>query len=417
MKLTRVIIYSAVAFGLFLGIMIAQNSTTEVMAAGGIVADPKGTAPDRYVYYPGTEPLGVDEIRLIACGTGMPSARRSQAATCFLVELGDGQKFLFDIGSGSHANIQSLMIPSDFLTKVFLTHLHTDHWGDLTSLWAGGWTAGRTTALEVWGPRGAREDMGTKYAIENMLKAYNWDYMTRAVTIAPAPGEIKIHEFDYKGINKVVYQEKGVTIRSWPAIHAGDGPISYSLEWNGFKIVIGGDTAPNKWFIEYAKNADLAIHEAFMVAETFVQKYGQPPQLAARINLTFHTSAQAFGKIISAVKPRHAVAYHFFNDEATRYQIYEGIRETYDGPLSMATDMMVWNITRDDIVERMVVSPDDAWDVPGPGRPPAPDRSRKSEYTEFILNGRFDTGDVDGSWLKEFMKKYGLTENDLKTGK
>ena len=58
----------------------------------------------------------------------MPSARRSQAATCFLVELGDGQKFLFDIGSGSHANLISLMIPSDYLTKVFLTHLHTDHW-------------------------------------------------------------------------------------------------------------------------------------------------------------------------------------------------------------------------------------------------------------------------------------------------
>ena len=129
MKLTRVIIYTAVAFGVFLGIMIAQNSTTEVMAAGGKVVDPKGTAPNRYVYYPGTEPLGVDEIRLIACGTGMPSARRSQAATCFLVELGDGQKFLFDIGSGSHANLTALMIPADYLTKVFLTHLHTDFVG------------------------------------------------------------------------------------------------------------------------------------------------------------------------------------------------------------------------------------------------------------------------------------------------
>jgi len=41
------------------------------------------------------------------------------------------------------------MIPSDYLTKVFLTHLHTDHWGDLASLWAGGWTAGRTVPLEV----------------------------------------------------------------------------------------------------------------------------------------------------------------------------------------------------------------------------------------------------------------------------
>ena len=104
-----------------------------VLAAGGVVKEPNGTAPDRYVYYPGTEELGEDEVRIVAAGTGMPSARRSQAATCFLVELGDGQKFLFDIGSGSHANLQSLMIPSDFLTKIFLTHLHTDHWADLSS--------------------------------------------------------------------------------------------------------------------------------------------------------------------------------------------------------------------------------------------------------------------------------------------
>ena len=388
----------------------------EAEAAGGVVKDPKGTAPDRYVYYPGTEELKPDEIRMIAAGTGMPSARRSQAATCFLVELGDGQKFLFDIGSGSHANLQALMIPADFLTKIFLTHLHTDHWGDLVSLWAGGWTAGRTGPLEVWGPSGAREDMGTKYAVEKLLAAYNWDYMTRAVTISPAPGEINVHEFDYKGANKVIYDEKGVKIRSWPAIHAGDGPISFSLEWNGFKIVIGGDTAPNKWFIDYAKDADLTVHEAFMVAQTFVDKYGQPPQLAARINLTFHTSAQAFGKIMSALNPRHAVAYHFFNDEDTRYQVYEGIRETYDGPLSMADDMMVWNVRRDEILERMAVSPDDAWDVPGPGEPSAPDRSRKSEYTSFILEGRYDTSDVDGTWLKPFMKKYGLTEDDLSAG-
>lgn len=381
-----------------------------------VVESPTGTAPNRYVYYPGTEALQPDEIRIVACGTGMPSARRSQAATCFLVELGDGQKFLFDIGSGSHANLQSLMIPSDFLTKVFLTHLHTDHWGDLASLWAGGWTAGRTTPLEVWGPNGAREDMGTKYAVEHLLKAYNWDYMTRAVTINPVPGEIKVHEFDYKGVNEVVYQENGVTIRSWPAIHSGDGPVSFSLEWNELKIVIGGDSAPNKWYPEFSKGADLAIHEAFMTANQMMGKYGQPAQLAARINLTFHTSAQSFGKIMSMVKPRHAVAYHFFNDTDTRFEIYKGIQETYTGPLSMATDMMVWNVGPDEIVERMAVSPDEAWDVPGPGGKLSPDPSRKSEYTEFTLNGRLDTSDVNKHWLDEFMKQNGLTIEDLNAG-
>ncbi len=402
----------AIAVGLFIGTAIDRDAT----AAGGPVANPNGVAPDRYAYYPGTEELGPEEIRVIAAGTGMPSARRSQAATCFLVELGNGDKLLFDIGSGSHANLQALMIPSDYLNKVFITHLHTDHWGDLASLWAGGWTAGRTSPLYVWGPSGAREDMGTKYAVENLLNAYNWDYMTRAVTIAPQPGEIIVSEFDYKGVNKVIYEENGVTIRSFPAIHSGDGPVSFTLEWNGYKVVIGGDTAPNTWFVEHAKDADLAIHEAFMTSRTMVGKYGQPPELAARINLTFHTSAQAFGKIMSTIKPRYAVAYHFFNDEDTRYQIYDGIRETYDGELSMATDNMVWNINRDGIVERMVISPDDAWDVPGPNRPLPPDRSRKSEYTKFVLDGRFDTSDVDGTWLKSFMKDYGLTEDDLSVG-
>jgi hypothetical protein len=78
--------------------------------------------------------------------------------------------------------------------------------------------------------------------------------------------------------------------------------------------------------------------------------------------------------------------------------------------------MMVWNITRDKITERMAVSADDAWDVPGPRKAPAPDRNRKSEYTQFILDGKFDTSDVDEPWLKAFMKKHGLTEDDLKVG-
>lgn len=86
--------------------------------------------------------------------------------------------------------------------------------------------------LEVWGPSGSREDMGTKYAVEHILKAYHWDYMTRAVAINPTPGKIKVHEFDYRGINQVVYEDKakGVVIRSWPTIHAGDGPVSFLFD-------------------------------------------------------------------------------------------------------------------------------------------------------------------------------------------
>jgi ribonuclease Z len=389
-------------------VALAALFATASWAAGGVVKSPTGTAPDRYVYYPGTEELAVDEIRLFACGTGMPAARRDQAATCWLVELGNGDKFLFDVGSGSMVNVAALMIPYDFLDKVFLTHLHTDHWGDLATLWAGGWTAGRTGPLKVWGPSGATPEMGTAYAVEHFLKAYNWDATTRNFRINPGPGKIQVKEFDYKAENAVFYQENGVTIRSLPAIHAGDGPVSFVLEWNGMKIVIGGDTFPNKWFIKHATGADIAIHECFLTPAQLVEFYGQSPATALGVGTQIHTSPQAFGKVMSAVKPRHAIGYHFFNEEGTRYGIYDGVRQTYDGPLSLAADNMVWNITKKGIVERMTISPDQAWAVPGPKRPPSPVKGPPDPVSDFIKAGHWDVDDAQGEMIREFKKQHGM---------
>lgn len=386
-------------------------SVSDAQAAGGKVTSPTGTAPDRYVYYPGTEALAKDEIRLFACGTGLPAARRDQAATCWLVETGNGDKFLFDIGTGSMVNVAALMIPYDFLNKVFLTHLHTDHWGDLSTLWAGGWTAGRTGPLKIWGPSGATPDMGTKYAVEHFLKTFNWDAKTRNFKLAAEPGKIEVVEFDYTAENAVVYNENGVTIRSIPAIHAGDGPVSFILEYAGMKIVIGGDTYPNKWYIKHATNADIAIHEVFLTPGELVDWYGQSPQQALGVGTGIHTSPPAFGKVMSTIKPRHAIGYHFFNEEGTRYGIYDGVRQTYSGPLTLASDNMVWNITKDKITERMTISPDQAWSVAGPTAPPKPPTSGVADpLSDKMKAGRWNpqASDAQKELVDTFKKKYNM---------
>ena len=391
-----------------------------VHAAGGVVTDPTGTAPDRYVYYPGTEALDEDEIRIIACGTGMPDQRMAQASACFLFELGNGDKFIFDIGSGSMRNIASLMIPYEYLTKVFLSHLHTDHWGDLDSLWAGGWTAGRPVPLEIWGPAGATEDMGTAYAIEHFLKANNWDKKTREFKITPIPGQITVHEFDYKGINEVIYQENGVTIRSIPAIHAGDGPVSFIVEYAGLKVIFGGDTSPNKWFVEYAKDADVVIHEAFNTPGVFSTLGAQPPQLAWRACCEFHTSGPSFGKIMSTIKPRHAIAYHALLDLGTQQynEYYDSIRSTYDGPLSIGSDLMVWNVTKDEVMERMTVTTKNAWAVEGTTRQPPPQPGAPDPMSDFIKNGEWGPGfNAQNPMLDEHMKNYNLEDVDWRPEK
>jgi len=412
------ILFLVLAVGIAFGIYFSKHQSTQSVvpqaeAAGGQVKSSTGTAPDRYVYYPGTEKLSKNEIRVVACGTGMPAARKGQAASCWLIELGNGDKFLFDLGTGSMANVASLMIPYQYLDKVFLSHLHTDHMGDLAALWAGGWTAGRPNELRVWGPSGATPEMGTKYSMEHFLKYVNWDKVTRSYKITPIPGQLDVTEFDYKGVNEIIYQENGVTIRSIPAIHAGDGPVSFILEYAGMKIVFGGDTVPNKWIIKHAKDADFVIHEAMMTPWQWVSFYNQPPQLAWRACCEFHTSPEAFGKIMSTIKPRHAVAYHFFNEEGTRYGVYDGIRSTYEGPLSMGTDLMVWNITPEKITERMAVVTDDAWSVPGTAVQPPPQRGLPNPITNETDAGRWVPGfEAQDKMLDKFGQEYNLQKQD-----
>ena len=368
-------------------------------------------ASARDFYAPNSEDLGPDEMRLIACGTGMPTARPKQAASCWLLELGNGDKFLFDIGTGSAERVAALQIPYNYLDKVFLSHLHTDHFGDLDALFIGGALSGRQKPLRVWGPAGDKPERGTKYALDHLYKALTWDIDGRAgITDPRGYVPFEVTEFDYKGVNKVIYKENGVTIRTIPAIHSLDGPVSFILEWNGLKFVFGGDTYPNKWYVEYAKDADLAIHECFITVPAMIDKFKFTPQGALTVGTQIHTAPEAFGKVMSIIKPRMAVAYHFFNDFDTTPDIQKRIRTTYDGPLSLSTDYMVWNITKDNIRVRMAIYDDDVWPSTPSEKPLVPDPKLRIPFSKFIEDGKYDMKAVIQPIYDDTNKKYGLNE-------
>ena len=299
-----------------------HDAGTETKTVSPVLARPRDT------YYPNTEDLAPDEMRVIACGTGMPTTRAAQAAACFLVELGNGDKFLFDIGSGSAERISSLQIPYNYLNKVFIGHLHTDHFGSLHDLFIGGALMGRNVPLYVWGPSGATPELGTAYALDRMQEMLTWDLAGRVGIVDFRGYQMVVNEFDYKAENAVIYDENGVKIRSFPAIHSIDGSVSFSLEWNDLKFVFSSDTYPNKWFIEYAKDADIAIHECFIAVPDLVKKMRFTPESALLVGTQVHTAPEAFGKVMSEIKPRIAIAYHFFNDFDTSSQVYDRIRKT-----------------------------------------------------------------------------------------
>ena len=359
------------------------------------------------VYYPGTEPLAPDEMRIIACGTGMPNARPKQAAACWLVELGNGDKFLFDVGTGSAERISAQKIPYDLLDKVFLGHLHADHWGDFDALWIGGITSSRLNKLRVWGPSGHQPEYGTKYAMENIQKAYTWDLGSRLGNVDIRGAEIEVTEFDYRAVNEVIYQENGVTIRTIPAIHALDGPVSFILEWNDLTFAYSSDTFPNKWWIEHTQGADISVHECFLPPALLIEKQNFPPATALNVGMMVHTSPVQFGKVMAATQPRLAVGYHFFNDFDTQPVVMKDIRKVYDGPVALAVDYMVFNVTKDDIKVRMSAIDEDIWPLPPTQRPMPPDPSLRIGFTPEMMQGRVVHEDVIREIYAEINERYG----------
>ena len=148
-------------------------------------------------YVPNIEELGPDEMRVTALGTGFPDPRKAQVASSWFVELGNGEKFLFDVGRGSQNNYAMLQASYRDADKVFLSHLHVDHAGDLATLWIVGWTSGRyDRPLRVWGPSGKDSTLGTRHFLEMLQQTWKWDTTSRHGKIPAAGVEIKINEFD-----------------------------------------------------------------------------------------------------------------------------------------------------------------------------------------------------------------------------
>jgi ribonuclease Z len=368
-------------------ILAAVCSTLLAFAPAVVAAQP---AQKPTAWYPRTETVGPNEMFIVALGTGMPTPiTRGQKSSAWYVELGNGDIFLFDVGTGSTENLFALRPDMHRVDRVFLSHLHTDHVGDVDALWVGGWLAGRYTPLHVHGPSGSTPELGTAAFVEGLKKAYAWDITGRAGILPDDGGKLIAHEFDFKQDRGVVYEDNGVKITSFPAVHSLDGSVSYRLDWNGLSFVFGGDSFPNKWFIDNSKGADFVIHELFYTPEGLASALGFPPRQATFVSSYIHTPPAGFGKIMAEVQPRLAVGYHTIRDPELDLMMIEEVRNVYDGPLVIADDLMAWTVTENAITLREVVSSERVQSPPTTeGYAKAP-RSGEASYSDFIAAGKW----------------------------
>jgi ribonuclease Z len=118
-------------------------------------------------------------VTLLGTGTPWPDLRRQGPAVT--IQIGDDH-LLFDTGRGVVTQLLRAGIPLRSLKRVFLTHHHFDHIGDLFDVILSTWIDGRKGPLQIFGPTGTT---GIINALVNHVYAKDIEFRTREY--APIP--------------------------------------------------------------------------------------------------------------------------------------------------------------------------------------------------------------------------------------
>jgi ribonuclease Z len=328
------------------------------------------------VIVPGTEALSPSEMSVTVLGSGDPWIRRSQASGSMLFEVGNPERdfFFFDLGSGSLANFNALSLPVESTTKVFLSHLHADHIGDIPGLVGSLAKAGRVDPIEIWGGASEDPDLGLAAFVDHMGKAMAWD--TASVRgVRPTTGFAMLgHEVPFDR-PETIYERNCVTVSCFPAIHGLSGAVGYSVSYAGLKVVFSGDTRPCRHVVEAADGADLLIHECFQSPAVYARATGLPLETALQITRLAHTIPDQMGQILDLTRPRMGALWHL--DVAPGVDgVFDEVGSRYAGPVTVTQDFTVFNITEDAILSRQAKVNDAAPPGSTEGRRPAPSSTR-----------------------------------------
>jgi ribonuclease Z len=271
-----------------------------------------------------------DSIKVVLLGSGAgPPVNLQQYGASTLVEAG-GERFLFDCGRGATLRLAQAGVPIGSISRLFLTHLHSDHIVQIPDLFLTGWAGGRRTVpLEVWGPDGTRSMM------DHIQQAFSFDiHMRRDVDEKLAGEGIRVVAHDIK--EGVVYDEHGVKITAFLVDHGPVKPaFGYRLDYGGHSVALSGDTRVSENLIRFAQGVDVLIHEGIDPEFTRNRADRAHPEATDAI-IAHHTTAEQAGEVFTRVKPRLAVYSHAPNIES----MISKTRKTYSGPLQGPEDLL-----------------------------------------------------------------------------
>ena len=101
----------------------------------------------------------------------------------------------------------------------------------------------------------------------------------------------------------------------------------------------------------------------FCLQKIFSEKTGMALENAMAVVNELHTPAKAAGVIFELTQPKMAVMYHTWVTEETIRPLFDDLRIPYLGPVTLAQDLTVFNITTESIVVRQALVNDAPWPI------------------------------------------------------
>jgi len=277
--------------------------------------------------------------RVILLGTkGGPrvgEAGRSNPST--LVVIND-VPYLIDCGYGVSKRLITANVALDRLRYLFITHHHSDHNLEFGPLIYNTWITGLPAHIDAYGPTGLAKMAADFF---NYLK---FDIDTRIVDEGRTDPRklVTVHEFNNAGVVMVNDDVKvsACLVRHPPIKQA----FAYRFDAKDRSVVISGDTAYAPELAEFAKGADVLVHEVMYLPgiEALLQRLPNAKRLREHL-MAAHTLPEDVGKIATQAGVKTLVLSHFVpGDDAsiTDQQWAEGARKTFKGQVIVGKDLM-----------------------------------------------------------------------------
>lgn len=265
-----------------------------------------------------------DALKVTLCGTSGPLPVRDRAKSCTAIQAG-GSLYLVDIGPEAAENIMTWRMPVATAKAVFITHLHSDHIGDLGEFNMQSWVQGRPAPLAVVGPPGIEKlaaGFNEAYEIDHGFRNAHHEHDAIKLPIAAGLLVAKVLKMPASTetaapVTMQAWSENGLTVTAIVVAHNPATPAyAYRFDYKGRSVVISGDT--RKWppLAVASKDADVMIHEAQnadmtkqMVAGLKMQNN---PRMSSIMNdtLSYHTTPVEAAEIAKAAGVKALVLDH-----------------------------------------------------------------------------------------------------------